>query len=91
MIAQVSLDEAKATVELWYSDRQEVRNWQQQRIREAFDTHHVHTLLGRTRHFPDVRSSSRLIRGHIERAAINTPVQVSNWCDILFPMKRGNP
>ncbi|KAL2632819.1 hypothetical protein R1flu_004298 [Riccia fluitans] len=74
---KVSLEEAKATVDLWYSDRPEVRRWQEERIREAHNTHHVHTLLGRTRHFPDVKSSSKLIRGHVERAAINTPVQGS--------------
>ncbi|CAM6128411.1 unnamed protein product [Calypogeia fissa] len=74
---KVSIDEAKATVDLWYSDRQEVLSWQQERIREADRTHHVHTLLGRTRHFPDVKSNNRLVRGHIERAAINTPVQGS--------------
>ncbi|BFI30949.1 DNA polymerase I [Marchantia polymorpha subsp. ruderalis] len=74
---KVSLEEAKATVDLWYSDRPEVRRWQEERIKEAHQTHHVHTLLGRTRHFPDVKSSSRLVRGHVERAAINTPVQGS--------------
>jgi DNA polymerase-1 len=74
---KVSLDEAKSTVDLWYSDRQEVLAWQQERIKEATITQRVHTLLGRTRRFPDVKSISRLLRGHIERAAINTPVQGS--------------
>lgn len=72
----VKLDEAKATVDLWYSDRPEVLAWQKERKQEAHDTLRVHTLLGRPRHLPDINSSNKLLRSHMERAAINTPVQV---------------
>jgi DNA polymerase-1 len=73
----VSLDEAKQTLNLWYSDRPEVLAWQQERREEAHQTLRVHTLLGRTRHLPDVNSHNKLMRSHMERAAINTPVQGS--------------
>lgn len=71
---QVNLKEAEETVKRWYSDRTEVLNWQELRKKEAREKGHVHTLLGRARKFPSASSYAQ--RGHIERAAINTPVQV---------------
>lgn len=73
---QVSVDEAKETVDLWYKERREVLNWQEKRKEEARKTGCVHTLLGRARQFPSLAHTSRAHRNHIERAAINTPVQV---------------
>lgn len=74
---KVSVKEAKKTVDLWYNDRKEVRDWQEQRKCEAEKYHCVYTLLGRARHFPSMANMSNYWRGHIERAAINTPVQGS--------------
>ncbi|CAN1172171.1 DNA polymerase I A, chloroplastic/mitochondrial [Linum perenne] len=73
----VSKEEAKETVNLWYKERQEVLKWQEARKQEANRTGCVHTLLGRARHFPSMKHMSRAQRNHIERAAINTPVQGS--------------
>ncbi|KAL8098614.1 DNA polymerase I A, chloroplastic/mitochondrial-like [Apium graveolens] len=72
---KVSLKEAEETVKRWYSDRKEVLNWQELRKKEAREKGHVHTLLGRARKFPSASTYAQ--RGHIERAAINTPVQGS--------------
>lgn len=36
----------------------------------------VYTLLGRSRRFPNMAYATSGQRGHIERAAINAPVQV---------------
>ncbi|XP_073394695.1 DNA polymerase I A, chloroplastic/mitochondrial isoform X2 [Physcomitrium patens] len=77
---KVKVDEAKATVDLWYSDRPEVLAWQKERKQEAHTSLRVHTLLGRARHLPDINSSNALLRSHMERAAINTPVQVAFGC-----------
>ncbi|CAN1768174.1 DNA polymerase I B, chloroplastic/mitochondrial [Linum perenne] len=74
---KVSVEEAKETVNLWYKERQEVLKWQEARKQEANRTGCVHTLLGRARHFPSMKHMSRAQRNHIERAAINTPVQGS--------------
>jgi len=71
----VDLKEAKATVERWYSDRQEVRKWQQQTIEYAKQTGETRTLLGRRRILPDINSDLMSARSHSERAAINTPLQ----------------
>ncbi|CAE5959872.1 unnamed protein product [Arabidopsis arenosa] len=72
---KVSVEEAQDTVKLWYNDRQEVRKWQERRKKEAIEDGYVRTLLGRSRRFP--RYKSRAQKNHIQRAAINTPVQGS--------------
>ncbi|XP_042509273.1 DNA polymerase I A, chloroplastic/mitochondrial-like [Macadamia integrifolia] len=74
---KVSVKEAKKTVDLWYKERKEVLIWQEDRKKEAETMQRVHTLLGRARRFPDMAHASNFQRGHIERAAINTPVQGS--------------
>lgn len=50
--------------------------WQQKRKRQAAEERCVYTLLGRARRFPSMYQVSAAQRGHIERASINTPVQV---------------
>ncbi|KAJ1389585.1 Ribonuclease H-like superfamily [Sesbania bispinosa] len=74
---KVSVKEAKKTVDLWYNDRKEVLQWQEQRKKEARELYCVHTLLGRARKFPLMAQANAYQQGHIERAAINTPVQGS--------------
>ncbi|CAM8944603.1 unnamed protein product [Rhodiola kirilowii] len=74
---KVSVKEARETVKRWYNDRQEVLKWQELRKIEAIQNRKVHTLLGRARMFPSVDEASSSQKGHIERAAINTPVQGS--------------
>ncbi|XP_024528617.1 DNA polymerase I A, chloroplastic/mitochondrial [Selaginella moellendorffii] len=74
---KVSLYEAQQTLDLWYNDRSEVKEWQTDTIERARITKRVHTLLGRSRHLPDINTSISVLRGHLERAAINTPVQGS--------------
>ncbi|RYY30872.1 hypothetical protein EON62_06650, partial [archaeon] len=54
----VSLDEARDTVEAWYSDRPEVRAWQQQVLVSARRDRATRTLLGRYRDLPDIVSSN---------------------------------
>ncbi|MED6184111.1 hypothetical protein PIB30_117652 [Stylosanthes scabra] len=74
---KVSVKEAKKTVDLWYNDRKEVLKWQEERKEEALESSCVYTLLGRCRRFPSVKQATNYQKGHIERAAINTPVQGS--------------
>ncbi|KAI3673791.1 hypothetical protein L6452_39921 [Arctium lappa] len=74
---KVSVSEARETVARWYGGREEVLRWQEARKREARKTGCVYTLLGRARTFPSTKDASPSHRGHIERAAINTPVQGS--------------
>ncbi|GAU12408.1 hypothetical protein TSUD_253600 [Trifolium subterraneum] len=74
---RVSVKEAKKTVDLWYNDRKEVLQWQEERKKEARKDYCVYTLLGRARKFPLMAHANTYQKGHIERAAINTPVQGS--------------
>ncbi|KAJ8477822.1 hypothetical protein OPV22_021549 [Ensete ventricosum] len=74
---KVSVEEAKKTVDLWYKERQEVLLWQEKQKNKARTEGRVWTLLGRSRCFPSLDHASIAQRGHIERAAINTPVQGS--------------
>uniref|UniRef100_A0A804KIY6 DNA-directed DNA polymerase family A palm domain-containing protein n=1 Tax=Musa acuminata subsp. malaccensis TaxID=214687 RepID=A0A804KIY6_MUSAM len=74
---QVSVEEAKDTISLWYEERKEVLRWQKERKKEAIKSKCVRTLLGRPQHFPLVETVSNAQMGHILQAAINTPVQGS--------------
>jgi DNA polymerase-1 len=71
----VSHREAEETLERWYKDRPEVKEWQQRTIDLARQTGYTRTLLGRYRKLPDINHPQRSFRAHSERAAINTPLQ----------------
>ena len=71
----VSVDEARAMLDAWYSDRPEVREWQQNTIKTAHRTGWTRTLMGRYRSLHGIQTSKRAVVSHLERAAINTPIQ----------------
>ena len=79
----VTLDEAEKTVQAWYSDRPEVKAWQDEQHQHAGQHGVVYTLLGRQRRLPDAvfpdsvssGQASSAARQHALRAAINTPIQ----------------
>ena len=71
----VSTKEAQETVDLWYSDRPEVREWQAVQHKKAAEKGKGNTLLGRHRNLPEASSSDEMRRGHALRASINTPIQ----------------
>lgn len=70
-----SLEEAANTVELWYADRPEVRDWQEVQKKLAVEKNLVRTLLGRVRNLPDASSKNEAFKSHALRASINTPIQ----------------
>ncbi|KAL2496152.1 DNA polymerase I B [Forsythia ovata] len=74
---KVSHKEARETVDLWYSDREEVLSWQEGCKQQARRYRCVFTLLGRARQFPSLKNVTSAQKAHIQRAAINTPVQGS--------------
>ncbi|KAK3121133.1 hypothetical protein QOZ80_8BG0646660 [Eleusine coracana subsp. coracana] len=74
---KVSVKEARHTLKLWYRDRKEVLAWQKRQKELAHEKCEVYTLLGRSRRFPNPAHVCSSQRGHIERAAINAPVQGS--------------
>ncbi|GIM08897.1 hypothetical protein Vretimale_12841 [Volvox reticuliferus] len=74
---KTTTEEAQETVNKWYSDRWEVRKWQEDTRKEARQEGKVRTLLGRTRPLPNINSLDFKLSGHSNRAAINTPIQGS--------------
>ncbi|KAM0845342.1 hypothetical protein ACQ4PT_056439 [Festuca glaucescens] len=74
---KVKLKEAHDTLDLWYRDRQEVLEWQTKQKDLAHEKSEVYTLLGRSRRFPNMAYLANNQKKHIERAAINAPVQGS--------------
>ena len=85
------MKEARRTVDLWYNDRKEVLKWQEERKKEAYEFQRVHTLLGRARRFPEIDPDHSYHRGHIERAAINTPVQVRDLSNTFIQLSATLP
>lgn len=71
----ISLEEAEKQVNLWYGDRPEVRNWQDETKAKARRSKKVFTILGRHRDLPLINNKAH--RNHYERASINTPIQGS--------------
>ncbi|KAK5576407.1 hypothetical protein RB653_007550 [Dictyostelium firmibasis] len=71
----VSLNEAKETLNRWYEDRPEVLVWQRKTIETAHKYGWTRTLMGRYRQLPDIANNAKGMRGHAERASINTPLQ----------------
>jgi DNA polymerase-1 len=71
----VTHEEAQNTLNRWYADRPEVRQWQDKTIRAAHRTGYTRTLLGRYRPLPEILSRNKRFVRHAERAAINTPLQ----------------
>lgn len=74
---QVSVKEARDTLKLWYRDRKEVSAWQKRQKELAREKCEVYTLLGRSRRFPNMTHAPHGQKGHVDRAAINAPVQGS--------------
>lgn len=71
----VTLADAQETLERWFSDRPEVREWQAKVIEHTRSTGATTTLMGRRRPLPDINSVAPSKRSAAERAAINTPLQ----------------
>ena len=72
----VTRDEAKAMLDAWYADRPEVLKWQRETIARAHRTGNTRTLIGRYRNLDGIFDGNRALVSHLERAAINTPIQV---------------
>ncbi|MES1908076.1 MAG: hypothetical protein MHM6MM_001082 [Cercozoa sp. M6MM] len=73
-----TLKAAKKTLDSWYSERREVKIWQDRQRANARMLHYVRTLLGRTRELPMLMSEGRpspRFYSSAMRMAINAPVQ----------------
>lgn len=80
----MSVKEARDTLKLWYRDRKEVSAWQKRQKVLAHEKCEVYTLLGRSRRFPNMTHAPHGQKGHVDRAAINAPVQVLGTDQVIM-------
>lgn len=81
----ITKEEAENTLNAWYRDRPEVKEWQQQTQYLAKRAGYVRTIMGRYRRLPEA-SSRGPAAGHAMRAAINTPIQGSAADVVMMAM-----
>lgn len=81
----ISKEEAQKTLDAWYSDRPEVKEWQLRTQELARRGGYVRTMMGRYRRLPDAAATGPSA-GHAMRAAINTPIQGSAADIVMMAM-----
>ncbi|MCC7356458.1 MAG: DNA polymerase I [Candidatus Doudnabacteria bacterium] len=74
-IGEVGRSEAKAFIEAYFEAYPDVKRYMDSIKTDVNRDAFVKNELGRTRHFPEIKSSQFFIRAAAERAAINFPVQ----------------
>jgi DNA polymerase-1 len=62
-------------IQRYFARHPQVKAYLEATLEEARELGWVTTLLGRRRHFPQIKSSNRLVRQEAERSAVNTPLQ----------------
>ena len=67
--------EAASIIDAYFREYPAIREFMERTIAQAREAGYVATLTGRRRSFPDLTSSSQVLRSNAERAAINTPIQ----------------
>jgi len=73
----ISVDEAQAFIEAYFSRYPQVKDYVQEQITRAKKEGFVTTILGRRRYIPEINNKNQSIRQFAERQAINTPIQGS--------------
>jgi DNA polymerase-1 len=73
----ISVDEAQAFIEAYFSRYPKVKDYVQEQINHAKKEGFVTTILGRRRYIPEINNKNQSIRLLAERQAINTPIQGS--------------
>ena len=85
----ITTDEAQETLDAWYNDRPEVRDWQEKTRNMAKGLGFVRTIMGRYRELPDASPNNYgPAVGHALRAAINSPIQGSAADVVMMAMLR---
>jgi DNA polymerase I len=83
----ITTKEAEDTLEAWYRDRPEVKDWQLKTQALARKAGYVLTIMGRYRRLPEATSTAnRSAMNHALRAAINTPIQGSAADIVMMAM-----
>jgi DNA polymerase I len=81
----ITTEEAEKTLQAWYNDRPEVKEWQEKTRNMAKGLGFVRTIMGRYRILPNANERGPA-GGHALRAAINSPIQGSAADIVMMAM-----
>ena len=73
----ISKEEAGDYIKTYFKRFPGIRDYMERTKRHAHDTGHVETIFGRRIHYPEINTKNPSMRGFLERAAINAPIQGS--------------
>jgi len=78
----ISREEAGAYIKTYFERFPGIRDYMDATKKRAHETGYVETIFGRRIHYPEINTKNPGVRGNLERAAINAPIQGSA-ADIL--------
>jgi DNA polymerase-1 len=78
----ISREEAGAYIQTYFQRFPGIREYMDVTKKQAHDKGYVETIFGRRIHYPEINTKNPGVRGNLERAAINAPIQGSA-ADIL--------
>jgi len=73
----ISREEAGAYIKTYFERFPGIRDYMDATKKQVHDTGFVETIFGRRIHYPEVNTKNPSVRGFLERAAINAPIQGS--------------
>jgi len=74
---KISVAEASKLVETYYNEFKAIKKFKDEMIQKAREKEYVETILGRKRFLRGINESNKVVAGHSERNAVNTPIQGS--------------
>jgi len=73
----ISKEEAGAYIKTYFERFPGIRDYMERTKKFAHDNGYVQTIFGRRIHYPEINTKNPSMRGFLERAAINAPIQGS--------------
>ena len=73
----ISREEAGLYIKTYFARFPGIRDYMEQTKKFAHDNGYVETIFGRRIHYPEINTKNPSMRGFLERAAINAPIQGS--------------
>ena len=73
----IARDEAGAYIKTYFERFPGIRDYMEATKKQAHETGFVETVFGRRIHYPEINTRNPGVRGNLERAAINAPIQGS--------------
>jgi DNA polymerase I len=71
----ISREEAGQYIKTYFARFPGIRDYMEQTKKFAHDNGYVETVFGRRMHYPEINTKNPSMRGFLERAAINAPIQ----------------